>query len=255
MGIACTNPASHELDYARLESKLRLEGDVRQAQKDAFEKKQEKLLALAEAQLEGGGLLDEKIVSYLAAIPPDFLRGASDQLALTVFQARHLLRFDRTGQRPRDRVATFARHGLNPLLADHRLLLRSRLEENNPDISEDSSPVAWPDMEGDFPSLESLPAYKKLHHDGMRGVLRFFAMPLFAVADTFEIRRARKAPVPAFTVSAKIPPLRCAEDFSAALARYEKEVERLDLPAMRGWGGRGVAPALPASAVITPPRI
>lgn len=233
--------------------RLDLYRDLRGAQIREYRQKQERLVALADAHLVRGGLLDEKTMSYIAVLPPDVLEGASDQLAITVLQARRLLACERAGRQYKAlKPETFASAGLSSVSDRHRGALRKILSAAAPPLEEDRGPETWPEPDISLPGTRKIPAIENLRISNAEKALRVAVPFLFAL---MALRyRWKAAPVaadlPPLTASAEIPPLRAAADFSEALARYEREVERLDLPALRGWnGGRRLVsapPALPA---------
>lgn len=222
------------------ETRRWLKGAFMAEQASAFREKQKHLLRLADAQLQKGGLLEEDFLPYLALIRPGLLEDASDQLAVTVLQARGMLAYARctartgTGARTTTRPHSFASLGFNPQREDHRHFLREKLEQadNAISLAEDSLPV--------FEDLD-------IEHDRIEtgGIAGFFARavaaPVFLLYDRYRHRRAVK--LPAVVPSVRVPPLLVAPDFPAILAHYETAEEKLDLPAVRGWPRTAPGPA------------
>lgn len=243
----CESRAQHWMK----EMKSSLRQGLRFRQRNAYRNKEEHLVALADAHLEQGGLLDEKTLSYLAAAPEERLRKASDRLAVTVLQARRMLAYERGGRRDETlRPATFARFRLIPGRAEHNGLLRGKLCETDARLAEDEGPemplpeVIWPER---IPEIENL----KISKLGL--ALRVVAGPLFFFADRRRLRALENITLPDTPrAEAEVPALRPAADFSEALARYERDVERLDLPALRGAGGASGGRLLPGRAVSAP---
>lgn len=202
------------------------------AQDRAFEDKQRHLLRLADIQLQKGSLLEDAFLPYLALIRPCLLADASDQLAITVLQARAMLAYARctartgTGARTTPRPHNFASLGFNPQREDHRHFLREKLEQadNAVSLAEDT-----------------LPVYEEIHFEkrpiGTGGIAGFFARtaaaPVFLLYDRYKHRKAVK--LPAVLPPVSVPPLLVEPDFLAILAHYEAAEEKLDLPAVRGW--------------------
>lgn len=230
--------------------------DLRAAQIREYRQKQEQLAALADAHLARGGLLDEKTMSYIAVLPPDVLEGASDQLAITVLQARRLLAYERAGRQYEAlKPETFASAGLSAVSGKHRGTLRKLLSAVAAPLEEDRGPEKWPEPDISLPGTGKIPALENLRISTAEKALRVAVPVLFSLKALH--RRWKAAPaaaeLPPLTASAEIPPLRAAADFSEALARYEREAGRLDLPALRGWnGGRRLVGAPPVSPALLP---
>lgn len=232
-----------------------LETDIRSLQEEKYKKKQLQLAVLADMHIARGEPLDEKTLSYLAALPPSALKDASDQLAITVMQARQMLAYERDGQRRENmKPETFARNRLSPAVAEHRRALRNALAAAAGDVSlkEDEGPETWPAPEIVLPDPDTIPEIAKLKVSKTSFALRVVAAPLFLIPDWLRIRAARNAKLPDIEAKFQEPALRAAEDFSAALARYERDGDRLDLPALRGWGGAGPGRLLPGKTYAAP---
>lgn len=225
-----------------------LEANIRGLQEEKYKNKQLHLAVLADMHVVRGEQIDEKTLSYLAALPPSLLKDASDQLAITVMQARQMLAYQRGGRNLKPE--TFARNRLNPGVAEHRRALRNALAAAAADIKldEDEGPEAWPAPEIVLPDPGKIPEIAKLKVSKISFALRTVAAPLFLIPDWLRIRAAKKVQIPDIKASFQEPTLRAAEDFSAALARYETDVERLDLPALRGWNLPGPGKLLPGKA-------
>jgi hypothetical protein len=215
------------------------------AQNAAFESKQVHFLRLMDRHLQKGGLLDENVLPYLGVIRPHLLKEASDQVAVTVLQARRLLAYARStvknaaGIKEVAAPLTFAALEFNPKREDHRRFLREKLEQTDIALAEDALPV--------FEEF-NLPERRFSYQGVLKVCWRGFAAPYYLLRDRIDHRRALAVPeVP----EVGVPPLLVEKDIVAILAHFESAHGRLDLPALRGWGARA---ALPAPQTVTPPR-
>jgi hypothetical protein len=212
-------------------------------QRQAIGAGQKELLRLADEHLSRCELLDTKTLSYLAAMPPDLLGGASDQLAISVLQARQMLAHVRqqnsgeAGVEACKRLPTFSQLGFDRRRGDHRTLLRTMLEKNAPSLAEDAGP----------PLVElEVPAPPKLNI-GLAGWLgRAFAGGFIVGRDRRKQQAFALPDIPAM----KVPVLRPIEGFADILVAFEKSHGRLDLPALRGWGGKHKLLAPPHRAFL-----
>jgi hypothetical protein len=237
-GLSAAHDAKHSLDKANDKSvelqqdlvrKLRLE--FLTAQRKAYSEKQDRLVLVADEHLAGGGLLDAEAMSYLAAIPLSKLSAASDQLAISVMQIRSMLDYVRSrrialdGERGVPKPARFADFKLSPRVPEHRPILRERLSENRFSIVEDEPPpFAEPEIE--MPESRRQPRKEK--------IARYFGAAFFLKSDR---ERAASFEMPGIA-PVEIPALRQVENLGKIIENYERAHGRLDLPAMRGWGGR-----------------
>lgn len=184
-------------------------------QKAAFEARQTALVTLADTELVRDRLLDERTLSYLAAVRPEFLQKVHDErLAISVLQARALLAWHRCNQKHEDgeklvkKPLSCATLRLDPSDPLHRTMLREKLERADPVLEEDN-----------YPDHEELPIQPPQLRLGFWGhVGRYFANPLFTASD----KRRYMADLPEVE-PIDVKPLIAAEDFAAALKYYEKE--------------------------------
>lgn len=233
----------------------------RQAQEQAFDEKLKHAVMLADKHLAQGGLFDETVLAYLVTIKLEYFREASDQLAITVLQARRMLAHMRADEGESvPRMLTFFRlmreHRMaaNPLSPDSRRTLRSFLEDSDKGFSEY-------DYSNDFPRFpyqymeQSRDQEKKLESlSESGGILRAFFLLPFLSQDRKRVEAVRAAMTlpEADSIEVELPALRPVKGFAKAVAQYEEQNGRLDLPAVYGWEngsmkGRmvGARPALP----------
>jgi hypothetical protein len=201
------------------------------AQKDSYLDQKRELVRAAEQYLDAGNLIGMEDAAWLAALDPEALDDAGDQLAITVLQIRKMLAhvrcrdYDTDGSKKVTPVKTFA-----SMWFGARSFLRERLLACDIALSEDSNPVLKePEVVGDVEHKLSV----------MRSLRAFFSM------ETQESVRREFADgaLPRFK-DIEMPQLKPVEDFAAALEEYEANNPPLDLPAIRGWQ-RYRRPALP----------
>jgi hypothetical protein len=216
MGKETTQKAQAEARNAQ----GRLRKEFLKAQRKSFSANQVKLVELAEAHLGAGGLLDEESLAYLAAIEPKHLQEASQQLAISVFQARKMLSYLHNPGGV-EKPLTFAALDLTPKSEKHRFVLLEKLR-----AQDDGQRQEY------LPALQHLDMKDANFKPGIGGkALRYLFTP-YAVWR--ESRRYKKFTLPDLP-DTPVPALRPAENFSVKLHKYETEIERLDLPALRGW--------------------
>jgi len=219
----------------------RLKRAYREAQIVALAENKQVLCTLADQELAAGRLLDQETLSYLVRLDGAALEDASDQLTISVLQARRVLAYMQCEQRGADGAKaiapalSFARLKLCPQFNEHRYILRRQLEESDEAIKADDFPESWP--EPDLSVLEQrLAQAKGSAFGGWSTALRFAAAPVFMVTDAVKLHKIGKLTVqnsepPALAV----PPLTPVAELATALAVYEQTVEPLGLPALRGW--------------------
>jgi hypothetical protein len=241
-GVSAAHDAKKALDTAndkstelQQEFMRTLRREFIDAQRKAYSEKQDRLVEMAEAHLAKGGLLDETALSYLAAIPPSKLQGASDQLAISVLQIRSMLdyirsrRIDLDGERGVPKPACFADFKLSPRQPEHRPILRAKLEENRFRIAEDEGPqFAEPQI--------VMPESQR--QSGREKFARYLGAAFFIKGDR---ERAASFEMPSLA-PVEVPALRQVESLGKIIGNYERAHGRLDLPALRGWGGREPKP-------------
>lgn len=244
-GLSAAN-LSHNID----EAKRKLHTDLRIMQKEAFAQKRQYLLAAADEHLESGGLLDMDDLAYLVSYNAEALQSASDQLAITVLQARKALAYDqytksqtmerRADGRPAiDTPLGFAELHFDSRHISHCYALRRRLEEDDPALDCDSVPSEWPVP--DFSVLDEIDERinKDMALDKKSLTLRALAMPFYIARDVKDVRKARKMLQNCdFMPQVPVPALEPVEELGAAMAFYETAKWNnppLDLPALRGW--------------------
>ena len=209
-------------------------------QEETYKSFQTDLIQSAENTLASGKLLDMRTMSYLACVRPELLEKASEQLAISVLQARQVLNFSRNiddkskWKDEQTQPLTFKNQNLSSKNDFQRTILLQRLwsdlyEKNyynkphfkeEAKIDEDSYPKH---QKPDFSEIDSsLKKYK--------GLSAFFLGPLVTGYECKKLTRSFKA-----ISSVSVPPPACAEDLSHRLKFYEDNVEPIDLPAVRGW--------------------
>ena len=204
-------------------------------QEEAYELRQKMLVGLADRHVKDGGLLDEESLSYLAAVPPRLLEKTSDSLAVTVLQVRGALahlrckELDKNDKKIVPPVHTAVQGGLDLRIEMAQRSLRKILEENDNGLTEDKGPEF---QELSLPEQNELDPGRWTKENWGKKVGRFLGGPVTVFRDVYKARNVKIADIP----EVDIPALSAVKDFSAMLARYEKEVEILDLPALRGWG-------------------
>lgn len=236
-GLSAAHDAKASLDKANNKSTELQQEFVRKlrwefihAQRKAYSEKQDRLVAIADEHLAKGGLLDETALSYLAVIDPVKLRSASDQLAITTMQIRTMLdyirsrRIDLDGERRVPKPACFADFKLSARVPEHRPILRAKLTENRFSIVEDEPPAF---VEPEIIMPESAKQTKK------ERVARWLGSAFFLKGDR---ERATGFEAPQFA-PAEVPALRNVANLETIIENYERAHGKLDLPAMRGWGG------------------
>jgi hypothetical protein len=207
----------------------RLRAEFIQAQRAAYNEKQDSLVRLADAYLEQGGLLDETALAYLAAVEPRRLRQASDQLAISVLQVRGMLAhvrcrsIDLDGNRYTPKPARFADLKLSGRVPEHRPILRQKLEEQGRRLVEDAEPH-FKDPEFSVPG--------EGRQNRRQRLARFFGAPFHLRADRARTIIEKMPELP----PVEPPPLKSVANIASIIEAYEKANGRLDLPAMRGWG-------------------
>jgi hypothetical protein len=191
----------------------------KQAQQDAFNANQKQLAAIADDHLRAGNLLGEEGMAYLAAVSPENLEGASEQLAISVYQARKMLAHSRDPQNV-EKPLNFASLDFTPKSGKHRFVLLEKLQ--------------WADtgIEDDKPELQELELQEPEFQFSSGGKwARAFLAPFYLRKDA----RTRAAIDLPDLPDVPVPPLRPARDFALTLRRYEEQNGALDLPALRGW--------------------
>jgi hypothetical protein len=224
------------------EFKKELTQEFKEAQEQLYQSFQTKLINEAEKTLAEGGLIDEEKMAHLACVRPELLKEASDQLAISVLQARQLLDFSRKIEdpaaldEPKTQPFTFKSQKLKASNEYQRTVFRHNLwsqlkEERVESIGGFTRVVTQKIAEDDFPKHQA-PEFGEL--TGAYGHIGGWGAYLFGPLVDWKLR---KNIVNDFmpVAAAKVPPAAKAEDFSQRLAHYESNVEPLDLPAMRGW--------------------
>jgi hypothetical protein len=242
--LASAAVTDDKTEKARTEKREKLQKQFLAAQKKAFADKQAQLIALADETLARGELLGEKELSYLAALDPALLKDASDQLAITVLQARGMIAYMRAEEKRIRPPLTFRTAAFDPRNGLHRAYLRDKLAEAKTVLAEDDYP------NGLYQELE-------FPRDGLRpdskGYLLRLAVPFYSFWK--DAKKAVDAPLLENGLpEISVPPLKPAGDFSALLSAFERAAEPLDLPAMRGWNRTGAPSALPAPRNPVVPR-
>jgi len=211
------------------------------AAQNAYRQNKHKMLVLADQALSEKNLLDVQTLSYLAVLNEAELKSASDRLAITVLQARKMLAYSRCADRradgtsPAEPPLSFASLDLNADNLKHRYILRKQLEQADQKIVEDDIPdVVLPDIS--FVDQLEEKAQQKVKTGWTSYCGRALAAPLYIYSDIKNISRAMgKVKLPDQIPEVKVPPLCPVDDFAAALATYEEQSGKLDLPALRGW--------------------
>jgi len=211
------------------------------SQQKSYMAKERSLSKLADQVLTEGELIDEKALSYLALLPPKILYDASDQLAITVLQARAVLFRRSKAMSP----LTFARLDLDPGCDDHRAVLRAELMQNDIVEFPDRIVPRYEPLEEEIPVMfdTSVQATFK----------RIAILPYHMWKDKRTLRKYEPPPLP----EPVIPPLQSAPQLAQKLADFESREYKLDLPALRGWPApapRRMPGASPLTGVRQLPR-
>lgn len=244
----------NQVDKALSEARDAIGKEYRAAQVRALGEKMDQAVALADECLAKGGLIDEDILAHLVTIPAEKFRKASDQLAISVLQARSLLAHVRANEGAAATAPmTFAllkekyNAAADPSSADSRRLLRDMLGGSDGRIAEEN-------YEKGFPAWDPA-AVSGLNTNGIRevqefrnGVSSFLGLPFLArnkrlAAAMKDIRLPDAA-----SIEVKVPALRPVENFSEIVALYEKRNGKLDLPAVYGWDNG----SMPRRRPVTP---
>lgn len=221
------NGAAMALDEAH--GKLRKE--FRKAQEKAYADKQQSLLDRTETLLSQGSLFNEKTLSQLVCLDEKTLNKASDSLAITVYQARQLLHYNRIKSRKAFVVSlrsapkpmTFKSENLDPSKPGDVKALRDKLVQNNAFLEEDV-------IDADYqPMSIAKPSWTESHL--AESFLRVAIAPLFLMMDRQSQLNDHKLPT---VLVAEIPALKAISGIGGHLAQYEVEQkEKLDLPAYK----------------------
>lgn len=218
------------------------ERQYKKAQKQGFDEKLKQAVVLADRHLAQGGLLDETVLAYLVTIKPEYFREASDQLAITVLQARRMLFHACAGEGqqvspPLTFLSLMREHrmAVNPLSSESRRTLRGFLADSDKGLPED-------DYSRDFPRADVLAEVKFVKPGKLdvlsssAGALRSFFILPFLSQDKKRVDDLRMMTLPAAdSIEVRLPALRPVEGFAKAVAQYEERNGRLDLPAVYGW--------------------
>lgn len=238
---------------------------IRLEQRACYEGKKHEMVRLADEQLAGGGLIGEEALPFLATLTPDKLGKASDDLAITVLQIRSMIALIRfplavdAEDRPMTmrRLAREYNLAVQPGNKKHQKLLREKLERQAVSLREDKFPAAaavLPDLDAyrdrqiDMKALEELePTEKKKKSFGgwLLWGFRDGYLPFLEHRKQKKLAALAKAVEFPDDIEFEVPALRTVDELADMLARYEAEVEPLDLPAIRGWG-KASKPVLPA---------
>ena len=194
-------------------------------QKRPIDEMQDFMLKTAEDHLAAGKHLSARDVAWLIGMPDEKLKAASDQLAITVLQARKILARARSPEGNKTgKPLGFAVLNLNPDFTPDRKKLREHLVEDA---------CKLPEMEPHQIQEGAVTLKKGLSGGFLRQVGYTLAAPLMTVVDYMRVRHTE---VSAEFPDVKIAMPRCAEDFEAALEFYESQNGAADMPGMRGWG-------------------
>jgi hypothetical protein len=220
------------------EFKDRVSRDFINKQEDTYKSFQKELIQSAENTLSSGNLLDMRTMSYLACVRPELIEDASNQLAISVLQARQVLNFSRnlddkgSWKSQQTQPLTFQNQALSCDNDFQRTILLQRLWSNlfepynntrlkkEVKIEEDNYPKH---QKPDFSEIDS-------SLEGYKGFSAFFLGPLVTGYERKKLTRAFKE-----ISSVTVPAPACAKDLEHRLKFYEDNVEKIDLPAVRGW--------------------
>lgn len=248
------NSVQRRVDTALSEARDAVGREYRAVQVRALGEKMDQAVTLADECLAKGGLIDEDILAHLVTIPAEKFRKASDQLAITVLQARSLLAHVRAGEGAAVAAPmTFAllkekyNAAADPSSADSRRLLRDMLGGSDGRIAEEN-------YEKEF-SAWNPAAVSGLSMEGIREVQEFRSGVSLVLGLPFLARNKRLTAAlkdirlpDAAAIEVQVPALRPVENFSEIVALYEKRNGKLDLPAVYGWDNG----SLPRRRTVTP---
>jgi hypothetical protein len=222
------------------EFKEKVSRDFINKQEETYKSFQKELVQSAENTLSSGNLLDMRTMSYLACVRPELIEEASNQLAISVLQARQVLSFSRnlddkgSWKKQQTQPLTFQNQALSCENEFQRTILHQKLWSNlyekgfynnaplkeEAKIEEDNYPKH---QKPDFSEIDSsIESYK--------GFSAFFLGPLITGYERKKLTRAFKE-----IASVTVPAPACAKDLEHRLKFYEDNVEKIDLPAVRGW--------------------
>lgn len=207
-----------------------LQAEFQKSQKKDYNKRQKLLIRLADEELDNKNLLNEDVLALLAVMPAKKLKNASDELAITVLQTRGALAYMR-GRDQQKNIAkplTFEAAGLDPDKEFHRETLRDHLiktAKKHWRLDEDRAHTDF-----DVPAL-AMPENETLQIGFWGRLGRAVAAPVFLKHD---LKKLHAQTLPELPESIEAKPLPAVtDDLKTVLARYEREVEPLDLPALR----------------------
>jgi hypothetical protein len=198
-----------------------------EAQKQAYAAQKRQIVQAAEQYLSSGKLVSVEEASWLAALDPEAVRGATDQLAITVLQIRKMLAhmrcadFNADGSRAVEKPLTFEAMLLMSSAPLHRSILRERLAAEDCEVTEDLNPVIRE------PEVISAAHAKVSVIKSLASFISFRTKKSLA-------REYVDNALPRFA-DIEAQALRPVTDFAAMLESYEARNPPLDLPALRGW--------------------